>query len=64
MVKNQKKVLGHKKGSKIKSENSKIFFDPKLYVEIFWTFVKILIVSDVFVILDVLVGIVYKMVKI
>ena len=37
-------VLGYKKGSKTKSENEQIFFDPKLYIELFCNFVKNLIV--------------------
>ena len=50
-------VFSYKKGSKTKSENKKIFFDPKLYIESFCTFVKNLIVLDVFVILGFLVRI-------
>ena len=55
MVKKHKNtVLGYKKGSKTKSENGKIFFDPKLYIELFCNFVKYLIVIDVVLILGIL----------
>ena len=49
MVKKHKNtVFGYKKGSKTKSEKSKIFLDPKLYIETFCTFVKNLIVFVIF----------------
>ena len=58
IVKNEKNtVLGYKKGLKIKSGYSKIFFDPKLYIELFFIFAKNLIVMDIFVILGFLVRI-------
>ena len=50
-------VFGYKNGSKTKSDNWKIFFDPKLYIEIFCTFVKYCIVSVIFWILGFLVRI-------
>ena len=34
--------------STAKSENEKVFFDPKMYIETFCTFVKNLIVFDIF----------------
>ena len=55
--KHKNTVLGYKKGSKTKSENGKIFFDPKLYIELFCNFVKYLIVLDVVLILGILVRI-------
>ena len=38
--KDEHTVFGYKKGSKTKSENQKIFYDPKLYIESLETFVK------------------------
>ena len=46
--KHKNTVFGYKKGSKTKSENKKIFFDPKMYIETFCTFVKNHIVFDIF----------------
>ena len=55
--KSENTILGYKKESKIKFVNSNIFFDPNLYIDIFFTFVKNLVVSDIFVTLGVLVKI-------
>ena len=46
--KHENTVFGYKKGSKTKSENLKIFFDPKLYIETFCIFEKNLILFDIF----------------
>ena len=46
--KHKNTVFDYKKGSKTKSEKSKIFLDPKLYIETFCTFVKNLIVFAIF----------------
>ena len=46
--KHENTVFGYKKGSKTKSENLKIFFDPKLYIETFCIFEKNLILLDIF----------------
>ena len=46
--KHKNTVLGYKKWSKTKSENEKIFFDPKLYIKSFINFLEKYIVLGIF----------------